>query len=521
MPAHAVAGGVALLATLATALFLWSTSVPLGIVGEWTWNRHTASGLELFAGPGALLALVVAGVWLAWMWAGDRRILAAKGVERSVWWTGAVLLGGAWYATVIGGTPFPHGAGRAVWVLFYPGPSGYYTEARGAVDRRRYLASYRARVERGDDVLHIGTHPPGLVAAYWMLNDLRTTVPGLDPVLATTLPEEVLEWWSLIDEQSRLRGGTVPPGDERLLWLAASVVGLCVVLGTLPLAWLVVREYGTVAAWRVAGLLPAIPALAVFWPKSDALLAGVSITLCALWVYTWDRQTRVGAIVAGGLTGTWAWLGINLTLGLLPTLVWLGVWTVAEASRGEESVVDRARAGLWRLAPRAAGFLAAFGVWTAVVWWLFDLALPVVWLANLRNHAGFYDVYPRSWGGWLLVNPWELALSLGGPVVVCAVWSVISRGAWRSPTVLATLVVAGLLWLSGKNSGEAARLWEFQTGWWLLVAAPCVAGCAVSLRERDAPATSESSVWLWLWGLQLIACVSTAWRVAGFHLPGQ
>jgi methylthioxylose transferase len=513
--------GVALLATLTSGLFLWWTNIPLGIIGEWTWDRHKATLFELLFGPGGLIALVVGGVWLTWMWAGDRRIVSAMGMERILWWTGAVVLGGAWYATVIGGTPFPHGSGRAVWVLFYPGPSGYYTEARGGVDRRQFLATYRARVERGDDVLHIGTHPPGLVAAYWVLDDLRQTVPGLDRTLAATLPDEVREWWGLIDEQTRLRGGTVPQDDERLLWLAALVVGLFVVLGMLPLAWLIAREYGTLAAWRCAGLIAAVPALVVFWPKSDALLAGVSITLCALWVYAWDQRGVVGAIVGGGIAGAWAWGGINLTLGLLPTLVWLGVWTLAEVWRGEGSHLDRVRAGLWRVVPGGTGFVAVFSGLTCVIWWLFDLALPWVWLANLRNHAGFYDVYPRSFAGWLLVNPWELALSLGGPIVVCAVWSVVARGAWRSPMVVATLVVAALLWMSGKNSGEAARLWEFQSGWWLIVAAPCVTGCPVVGSPDREHAASGSRVWLWLWGLQWVACVATAWRVAGFHVPGQ
>ncbi len=527
-----VAAVAALCATLGV---LWGTTLPLGIEGEWTWPRLNAMGAEVLAGTGTLVALVVGGAWLLWMWAGDRRIADAERFEKGAWWAGAVCLGGAWYATVVGGAPFPHGAGRAAWVLFYPGPSGYYTEARGAADRRQYLAGYRARVERGDDVLHIGTHPPGLVAAYWILDDLRRDVPLLDSALAATLPDEVREWWGLIDEQTRLRGGTVPVGDERLLWFAAVVVGLSVVLGVWPLAWLVTREYGPVVAWRVAGLLPAVPALAMFWPKSDTLLAGVALGLMAAWVFAWDRKTRIGAALSGAAAGLLGWLGVNLTLGLLPTFAWLGVWTVAEGARGEGPFAGRMAVALRRLAAPLAGFLATFVGLTVATWWLFDLALPAVWLANLRNHAGFYDVYPRSYLGWLLVNPFELAVALGGPMAVCAVFAVCRRMGRVSPSFWATVVVAGLLWLSGKNSGEAARLWEFQSGWWLLVAAPVLAGIPAvagipgggssesGRTASDEPSGNgeDSRVWLALWGLQLVACAGTAWRVGGFHVPGQ
>jgi hypothetical protein len=78
-------------------------------------------------------------------------------------------------------------------------------------------------------------------------------------------------------------------------------------------------------------------------------------------------------------------------------------------------------------------------------------------------------------------------------------------------------------------------LWEFQSGWWLLVAAPVLAGMPVvagipgggssetGRTASDEPSRNgeDSRAWLALWGLQLVACAGTAWRVGGFHVPGQ
>src|SRR5207253_327112 len=81
------------------------------------------------------------------------------------------------------------------------------------------------------------------------------------------------------------------------------------------------------------------------------------------------------------------------------------------------------------------------------------------------NHAGFYSHFPRTHWKWLLVNPVELTVAAGVPLTVLAIWSIV--GQWRRADVRQTghiwawLVALGLLWLSGKNMGEAARLWIF------------------------------------------------------------
>ena len=53
-----------------------------------------------------------------------------------------------------------------------------------------------------------------------------------------------------------------------------------------------------------------------------------------------------------------------------------------------------------------------------VLWLFHNVNLLNVWAWNYRNHAGFYGQFPRTYWRWLLVNPLELALALGVPIVV-------------------------------------------------------------------------------------------------------
>ena len=538
---------IAAAATLSALLVLWGTTWPLGIPGEWTWDRIPADPLLPFS---AIQAAIAAGIFVTVGLFGDRRFAEASRRERLGWIAAASVAAMVWSWTVIALTPSPWNGGRATWVLYYPGPSGYYTEARSTSDRWQYLAHYDEKVAEGD-VLHIGTHPPGLVIAYWLLDSIRVNGPGVDALLAATQPTEAAEWWSLIQEQTAAAPVRPPPDDGRLLWFAAAVVWLLGLATAWPLGWLVSRSVGPTAGWRTALLWPAIPALAIFWPKSDGILPFFGMTTIALYVSAWDGRSWLRAALAGLV----AFAGVMLTLGLLPSLFWLGVWTAGQVvlalRHGTTGSLLRNR--VWVVPLVAAGsFLLLTGVASSVM----SLNLPAVWLGNLRNHAAFYDHFPRSYFGWLLVNPVELLFALGLPVGVVAIGQIVAlfrgrragsrlpacdqetspqhgdrvppdadnpriegkndapgRQAGACPTLwcdllLPTLVTFAVLWLTGKNSGEAARLWQFQFPWWL------------ALTAAAWPDGRTSRLWLMLWILQLVACAATVWRVAGFQVAG-
>jgi hypothetical protein len=75
----------------------------------------------------------------------------------------------------------------------------------------------------------------------------------------------------------------------------------------------------------------------------------------------------------------------------------------------------------------------------------------------------------------------------------------------------AGLRVLAILWLSGKNMGEAARLWILFLPWLLLCVPPLETAAAGS-------APKGRTNWLW-WaaaGLQAIACIAAATQIDGF-----
>lgn len=537
------------LAGCATAIaILWGTTLPLGIPGEWTWDRIPTDPLL----PFSAMQLLVAGViYLAAGVLGDRRFGGAGPWERCAWIAAAATGALLWSATLISLTPAPWNSGRATWVLYYPGPSGYYTEARSTNDPWGYLARYQEKVAEGD-VLHIGTHPPGLVMAWWLFDTVRRHGPGVDALLAATQPADAAEWWQLIREQTANAPRPPPTDDGRLLWFGAVTVWLLSLGTALPLGWLVTRWAGPTAGWRTALLWPAVPALAIFWPKSDGLLPFFGITTIALYISAWDRRSPVRAASAGCV----AFIGVMLTLGLLPSLFWIGVWTVVQlvmAFRRQglsHTIGDRT----W-LVPVTAAIAFVTMTWSSSL--LLSMNLPAIWLGNLHNHAAFYDHYPRSYFGWLLVNPVELLFALGLPIGFVALHQIVrslrgeqSAGAFCSSQdppgsspldgtiardaldsrrecldhpqpcqaavcsrllrdwLLPTLVTFAVLWLTGKNSGEVARLWQFQLPWWLGLT-------AMAWRDEHS-----SRRWLLVWLLQLIACAVTCWRVAGFQVAG-
>ena len=71
------------------------------------------------------------------------------------------------------------------------------------------------------------------------------------------------------------------------------------------------------------------------------------------------------------------------------------------------------------------------------------------------------------------------------------------------------------MWISGKNMGEAARLWLLLQPWVVVAAAG-----ALSDQCASAPKTppARNAIWLALLAVQAIACIATVTRVDGFDL---
>ncbi|MGH7201014.1 MAG: hypothetical protein ACREJB_10450, partial [Planctomycetaceae bacterium] len=159
---------VALLGSAGVAVWLWGTDLPLGVPGEWTWDRIRDGGERVAEGlHGAAIAVIAAALYVGFCAAGARPTAAgAQRWETALWLLGLVVAGFGWLWFVQDAPPVPHERSRSVRVLYYPGSSGYFHVARYEItETGAFLAGYEHRMAEGD-VLHAGTHPPGLFLLY-------------------------------------------------------------------------------------------------------------------------------------------------------------------------------------------------------------------------------------------------------------------------------------------------------------------------------------------------------------------
>ncbi len=513
-------GVIAVLSAASLAL-LWLTEIPLGISGEWTWQRiavHLFSSETLLA----LVELSIAGVVLLLVfWVGLQHIGGCSRRELAVWLAGLIAAGFVWLSAVQSAPPSPWNSGKVPFVVYYTGISGYFYKARYEIDdAAAFLAGYEELMAEGD-VLHVGTHPPGLFLLYRGLWQLTEASPGLCEFAANTMPESVQESFATVEANMRMRGQEFSPSDRATIWLAAAMTQLLCAATVLPLFALMRLAVSREAAWRTVVFWPLLPALAIFLPKSDVLFAFPAASLVACWLLAVRKRSAVLGAIAGAI----GWCCLLMSLAFLPIglIAVLSGFAVARSSnaRDVENAAGLAEM-LQRLLRPVFGGIIAFLALTFGLAVLADVNLGRVWLSNYQNHAGFYSQFERTWWKWLLVNPVELTFACGAPVAVMTTASICrSASSNRKATVrwqtMSVLVVWGLLWLSGKNSGEAARLWipllpvlVWQLAVWFSRPSDS-SEHSLSLRN---PADRN---WFILLVLQMAVCSLTVLRVTGFH----
>lgn len=497
-----------LAATVAAIALLWGTTAPLGVPGEWEWSRHE-QGHSLFLTFAPLA--ITAGCYLGYVWLGLRRLRACGNWECRAWVVGLALAGFAWLWQAQEAAPNGYQLSKAAWVLYFPGPSGYFTEARG--DNRpvrEFLATYEQRMSQGD-VLHIGTHPPGLILVFRGLLSLCRSSPTIVRLLIDSQPESVRSSFDELARTTTAIHELFTETDRAVLWLAALCAQAVAAMTVWPLFGLLRGERDRQASWLGAAFWPAVPAVAIFLPKSDAFFPCPATLILWLWISGFQERSRLRVFLAG----VTFWIGLMLSLAFLPIALIAAVhsaWTIwcESPEQGRRKLL---RNLLLDLLIAGSGFFLL----CLLCWLTSGMNLPAVWWLNFRNHAGFYDQFTRSWWKWLLVNPMELAFAAGAPVVVLAACGMFRQlRLWRRPSnaaAVAWLVVWGLLWLSGKNMGEAARLWIFLI--------PGLLWIGVSdLASANLPDPSERVDFRragFLLVLQFVLCAATVTRVVGFH----
>ena len=504
---------------IASQACLWWTQLPLGIPGEWTWSRVDREPDVVWNMVGAVVAALL---YVGLVAAGARRLSRSAGrpttrLEVSAWLMGLVAASFAWLWVVQELAPIKNRLGKAAFVLYYPSSSGYFTKARyESPDAKTFLAGYEDLM-RQRDVLHVGTHPPGLFLVFHGLIEACQKLPLLTAFLDATQPASFTEACDVIANntaKSVLPRPLLGP-DRRVLWLATLLVMGAASLAVLPLYGLMRRSIDLVSAWRAVALWPALPAIAIFTPKSDVAYALVGLLMVYAWLTAVDRRSAWLALIAGVLV----WSGLLMSLAFLPVVLFMvimGGIDSGPAAIGGGPTTDPRPHRLWltRMPPMACLFGGAVGFFvpTLILGLSCHINLLTVWLLNYQNHAGFYAQYARTYWMWLLVNPLELVFAAGCPLAVLAMGTLLGglRSRQWPPIAIAVIVVWGSLWLTGKNSGEAARLWILFLPWlvWL--------GSSM-LTELDRTGTRKwfrPSVAILI--IQLAICALTVARVSGF-----
>lgn len=501
----------AVVATAAAALWLWATSMPLGLPGEWTWPRLPA---DAQSGWNILLAEMAAGLYLVFIILGSQRLAnpRLRHREAAAWLTGLAVASLGWLWSVQETAPSAGQLAKTPFILYYPSSSGYFYKARFESPRiGPFLAGYEDLMRQGD-VLHVGTHPPGLFVVFHGLTALVQRWPMLGDAAWFLAPMSVREATAVVMDNTRMSGHPLSPADAQVLWLAMLLAMALTAATVAPLYGLLRLQLPRDAAFSGAALWPAVPAAAVFLPKSDAAFPFLSALLAWLVLTAWRRESRIRAALAGGVL----FFGLFCSLAFLPVALWLSLVVGSDAVRRMRSQESQTGRVLLWVACGMAGFLVPVLLLAIAC----DLPLHRIWWWNYRNHAGFYAEYPRTYWKWLFVNPVELALAAGAPLMTFALAGLrhISRGAQADGIGrLAAwwgVAVWALLWLTGKNSGEAARLW-------LLFMPGLVWMAAVGASSLFGPSQGDTrwnvrGVWACLL-LQLAACVLTVHRVGGFH----
>ena len=520
--------------------FLWLTNIPLGIPGEWTWDRIApadAAGATEFV-LGAAQAAIAGVVYILVAWQGSKRIATCSRVELAGWLVGIVGIGFGWLLAVQEAPPSGWRMSKAAFVLYYPGSSGYFQEARYDMpDSAEFLRGYEDLMAEGD-VLHVGTHPPGLFLLYRGLIQELEQRPALAQFIENTAPASVTEAFGVIDGNLMQSGKELTSSDRASLWLVTVLTQACCVLAVIPIFLLIRQTCSRESSWRAAVFWPLLPALAIFIPKSDVLFVLPAALLTWTWLSAATRQSFFIGVIAGAI----GWAGLFCSLAFLPigliALVASLLLSVEFLKSGQQTGADDDSDGagnevtlqnvvrqmampvsLWK--PLLGGILAVVGLTFAVSHFC-ELNLLNVWFHNYHNHAEFYAQYSRTMWKWWLVNPLELIFAAGVPVVFLAATSASrlfrSRGdALQQPMLLSFLAIWALLWLSGKNSGEAARLWIPLLPVLLVVSASSLWKTPESTDAVSDDNPNSERSWLVLLSCQAVVCAATVLRVSGFH----
>lgn len=522
-----------ILAITITLVIVALPYVTLGVVSakpdgtsivEWAWARHaTFSDIADFLDR-TLWPFIAAGSLLMVAMFGLRRIHNAPHKSNFVAYILLLIASTHWMVAIQQSAASPHKELKPLWVLYDPAASGYFYEAAfGIRDTSEFLSTYEARMAEGD-VLHVGTHPPGMFLLAKACIETCRKYPAIQSLVNALTFDSTVEAFRYVEQNARLNR-SITSSEIAGLQLLSLVTLTMSVLTLLPLCKIAKQMFSPSTAWFICCLWPTIPAISIFYPKSDVIFPSLSLLLILLAVI--GAESAKKATIIGIVAGAILLLTSCLSLAILPTVAAIGIFLICQTLK------DPKKNGV-PVAALTASVTTTFILLALGIQALFDCNLFNVFQQNLTNHSGFYQQFQRTYWKWLLVNPIELAFAVGPPVMALAACSFPARfrqkrqdpvhenqhatpcraeyshDVVRSLSTALTATIL-LLWLSGKNNGEAARLWCFMTPWLLLLAG--------NYLQRFATTHTPAQLctqFKWLLVTQLLLCLITVSRVSGF-----
>jgi methylthioxylose transferase len=465
-----------------------SRRIPLGVPGEWEWLRVQF--------PPVWQWLCLAGLGVvayALFVAMGYRVIAGKGSRglEAQWLAALAVAAVAIQAIIPLGAASGYDHSRWAAANYLPGSAGYFKVARQQAirDPWKFLADY-PRWIRDQDSLHIGTHPPGLIAVQCLLIELMEWRPSLADSLLDHMPAAVDRGFRVFAERDPQ---PLTRADRAALYATALLTLCASALTVVPLYLLARAGLPASSAWAAAALWPLVPAANLFQPVADAAYPLFSTSALAMAAWSARSLEQTGWPAIPGILLAVA-SGLVMAFGMFFTLAFLPVGLiVALVVCGHRSLAWRSR--LILILAIGLGFLSI-----VLCGWAVLGANPfVIGWWNLHHHARFYDEYPRTYHLWLVVNPVELAIALGLPAVIWCLTALVSpRGLPLS--VWSTLLVLVLTNLTGRNMGEVARLW-------MLYMPPLLVGAGYGF-DRWVSRPSSLGVSSTLLGLQTLALQS-------------
>ncbi len=438
--------GISIGLTLLLAFAVGWTALPLGVSGEWVWQRREFSVYEIIVPFLFELPVFLIAFGAAWFiakkkvtpWAALLIPLAGLHFMPSVWDAGA------------------SGRGENIAAFLDLHTGGYLNRAVQISESGTPFASYGNMLkEAAKPPSHLDVHPPGNVYFSYLVLQFCYKVPA---------SVDVAGWFLSSQDRAGLNelkqhGVFIDlPDDSRIfdaatLLLALANIGVFAGNVMIVLAAMALRKFVKSGAWAYGALFTAyIPGgVALFTGHYDVFMYFFGALTALTLALTLSAGTARLRLVFAGLTGLVLALATSCTLAfgalILLTALALAWLPVPARERGAA--------------------LAVFGgsglLFVALLWLCSGVNLIECCFYAWRNNSEFFQATGRSFRNWWPYSILDLLL-FGGPLLVLLLFSRFRKPCFRramAPRWMFIWLVAPMLLVllfSPFSSGEIGRL---------------------------------------------------------------